>query len=207
MSWLGLVLASYLVGAIPFSLLIGAWMCGVDVRSVGSGNPGATNLLRHGGSAAALVALLLDLGKGALPVYAALRLGAPPPLLGSVAAAAVAGHVFPPYLAFRGGKGVATAVGALAPLAPAAVAGGLGLFAAVVVWTRWVSLGSLVLLASIPLLAALFGRVGWAESADPVILAAASAVSVLVIVRHSGNVARLLDGTERRLGDGMGANS
>jgi len=206
MSWFGLILASYLVGAIPFSLLIGSWICGVDVRSVGSGNPGATNLFRHGGSTPALVALLLDLGKGALPVYAALFLGAPQPLLGGVAAAAVAGHVFPPYLAFRGGKGVATAVGALAPLAPAAVAGGLGLFAAIVAWTRWVSLGSLVLLSSIPLLAVLFGRVGWAATPDPVVLVAAAAVALLVIVRHSGNIARLLDGTERRLGDRMGAS-
>lgn len=206
MSWLGLVLASYLVGAIPFSLLVGSWWCDVDVRDVGSGNPGATNLLRIGGAGPALLALLLDLGKGALPVCVALRLEAPAAVAGGIAAAAVAGHVFPPYLAFRGGKGVATAVGALAPLAPAAVAGGVGLFAAVVGGTRLVSLGSVVLVASVPLLAALFARVGWSGAPDLATLLAAATIALLVIFRHAGNISRLLDGSEPRLGDGLGAN-
>jgi glycerol-3-phosphate acyltransferase PlsY len=201
MSSLALVLASFLLGAVPFSLLVGSWWCGVDLRTVGSRNPGATNLLRSAGTGPALLALLLDLGKGALPVYAALRLEATPAVVGSVAAAAVAGHVFPPYLAFRGGKGVATAVGALGPLAPAAVGAGLGLFAVVVAWTRWVSLGSIALLASIPVLAVLLGRLGWATPVEAGGLAASCLVAVLVIARHSRNVARLLAGTERRIGE------
>lgn len=201
MSSLALVLASYLLGAVPFSLLVGSWLSGVDLRTVGSGNPGATNLLRLAGIGPALLALLLDLGKGALPVYTALRLEATPSVVGGVAVAAVAGHVFPPYLAFRGGKGVATAVGALAPLAPAAVGAGLGLFAVVVAWTRWVSLGSLALLVSIPVLAVLLGRLGWAAPVEPGSLVACCLVAALVIARHSRNVARLLAGTERRLGE------
>jgi len=163
-------------------------------------------LLRSAGRAPALIGLLLDLGKGALPVCTVLHLQVQPATLGGVAAAAVAGHVFPPYLGFRGGKGVATAVGALAPLAPAAVAGGVTLFALAVAWTRWVSLGSVALLASIPVLAVLLGRLGWADRVAIEPLLACALVAVLVIGRHSANIGRLMAGTERRLGDGMGVS-
>jgi len=204
LTWAVLLTAAYLLGSVPFSVVVVRLLQGIDVRAVGSGNPGATNALRSAGPAAGLAVLVLDVGKGALPVFAGMRMNAPPSVLAAVAAAAVGGHVFSVYLAFHGGKGVATAVGALAALLPLATLAGALLFLAVVARTRYVSLGSLVLVWSIPALATLLasGRVAAPPASEQ--LLGAVAIALLVSSRHRGNIRRLLAGTERRMGGSNG---
>jgi len=143
------VVCAYLLGSIPFGVLLTRWRMGVDVRSQGSGNIGATNVARVAGKAWGALVLLLDAAKGALPVACAVALfpdGQGPNVRGfhaGVALAAFLGHLFPPWLRFKGGKGVATALGVLLVLEPAAALAGLGAFAVVVGLWRKSSLGSL----------------------------------------------------------------
>jgi acyl phosphate:glycerol-3-phosphate acyltransferase len=200
MTWAILVLGAYLLGAVSFSLLIVKARQGVDIRTVGSGNAGATNVLRTAGVKPALAVLCLDVAKGAGPVVAARALDAPGPVVGATAVAAVVGHVLPAYYGFRGGKGVATATGALAPLAPWAALAAAGVFALVVAATRYVSLASIGALGSFPVLVYAGGRAGW-WPAPAWLLSSAVAVAVLVAVMHRANVRRLLDGSEHRLGE------
>lgn len=186
--------AAYLVGSVPFSFLV-ARLYGVpDVRRHGSGNVGATNVLRSAGTTAGVLALLLDAAKGALPVMAAARLGSGAAYLPELAAvAAVLGHLFPVWLGFRGGKGVATGAGAFLSLAPRATLAAAGVFLATVALTRYVSLGSVVGALSLPLLA-------WASGASLATCLVAAVVAALVVVGHRGNLARLRQGREHRLG-------
>ncbi|MEN9800415.1 MAG: rane protein [Pseudomonadota bacterium] len=143
--WAAGGLAGYACGSVPWGLLLTRWRRGVDVRSVGSGNIGATNVVRAGGFRLGAVVLLLDALKAALPVYAVLRLfPADTGLHGAVSAAAFLGHVFPVWLRFRGGKGVACAAGALAVLLPWAALAGLSAWAPVLWRTRVSSVSSLV---------------------------------------------------------------
>lgn len=139
------VIAGYLAGSVPFGLLLARWRAGVDVRSQGSGNIGATNVARVAGKKLGVVVLLLDAAKGAAPVLASLLLmpGAPR-VHAAVALAAFLGHVFPPWLGFRGGKGVATALGTLIVLLPGAALAGFCAYALVLALTRVSSLGSLL---------------------------------------------------------------
>lgn len=199
------VLLAYVLGSAPFSYLIVRIHRGIDVRTVGSRSAGATNVLRTSGKWAALSALLLDAGKGAAAVLAARALEVGIWWLAAVAAATVAGHVFPLFLAFRGGKGVATAAGVLALLAPWAGVGALAVFVLLVAWKRYVSLGSIGAAASLPALVAARWSGGAFRDADgldqgPALLAAVSAIAVLVIVRHRTNLVRLRAGAESRLG-------
>ena len=187
-----LVLAGYLIGAIPFALLLARRKGGTDVRRAGSGNVGAANVLRVAGAPLAVGVMALDLGKGCAAVLLARSAGATEATLAAVAGAAVAGHVFPLWLRFRGGKGVATAGGAFAVLAPAAAALAAAAFIGVVWLTRYVSLGSMV--AAVVLAAA----VPFTGAAAPVV-ACAAAVAALVLYRHRGNMARLHEGRERRI--------
>ena len=163
MTWISLVLVSYLLGAIPFAFLVVRWLSGVDIRQVGSGNVGATNVLRSTGMPTAALVLALDVAKGAAPVVVGQSLGAPPGVLGACALAAVLGHVFPVFLGFRGGKGVATAAGAIGAMSPAPMVAAVLVFGLAVVWKRYVSLGSMLAVGSFPLFAYLFGRLGWME--------------------------------------------
>lgn len=202
MRWLPLIAGSYLLGSVSFSYLIVRLLRGLDVRRVGSGNAGATNVLRSAGAWPAVAALALDLGKGAAAVAAAQRLEAPPAAVGGAALAVVAGHVFPVFFGLRGGRGVATASGALGWLAPLAAVGAVAVFAAVVARTRVVSLGSVAGAAALPPLMLLTGRWGPAEARQPEVLAAAVAIAGLVIVRHLPNLRRLRAGREPRLGGG-----
>jgi glycerol-3-phosphate acyltransferase PlsY len=195
------VLGAYLLGSIPWSYLIVKLTQGRDVRTVGSGNAGATNVMRAAGKAAGLAALLLDAGKGVTAVVVARALGAGPGLTGAAAAAAVAGHVFPLFLGFRGGKGVAAAGGALGALAPAVLAIDLLLFVGVVAWKRYISLGSIVAAAAFPLLLALFDLAGWRQERSLGTVAAAAAIAALILVRHRANFDRLRRGVESRLGE------
>jgi glycerol-3-phosphate acyltransferase PlsY len=195
------VLGAYLLGSISWSYLIVKLTQGRDIRTVGSGNAGATNVMRAAGKAAGAAALVLDLGKGIAAVEGARALDAPAAVVAGAAVAVVLGHVFPVFFGFRGGKGVATAAGALGALAPAALVAALLVFAVLVAWKRYVSLGSVVTAALFPLLvwAAPRWTGGTAGGGWPV--AAAAAIALVVIVRHRGNLRRLRLGTERRLGE------
>ncbi|HYU31665.1 MAG TPA: glycerol-3-phosphate 1-O-acyltransferase PlsY [Thermoanaerobaculia bacterium] len=197
---LALVAAAYLLGSVSFSFLIVKIKEGKDVRRVGSGNAGATNVMRASGLGAAVLALLLDLGKGMAAVLGTRLLDAPPPVVGGAAFAVVLGHVFPLFLGFRGGKGVATAAGALGALEPMAMLATLAVFISVVVWKRYVSLGSVVAALVFPLLAWAGDRLGWVVS-DPSVVVASAAIAMLVLFRHRSNLARLRRGAEPRLGE------
>jgi acyl phosphate:glycerol-3-phosphate acyltransferase len=174
---------------------------GRDVRTVGSGNAGATNVLRASGLGAAVLALVLDLAKGLAAVLGTRLLEAPPPVVGGAAFAVVLGHVFPIFLGFRGGKGVATAAGALGALEPTAMLATLAVFMAVVAWKRYVSLGSIVAALVFPLLAWAGHRLGWIPDVTPSAVIASAAIAALVLFRHRSNLMRLRRGAEPRLGE------
>ena len=190
------VIVAYLIGSVSFAILA-SWIFRLpDPRSYGSGNPGATNVLRSGKKAAALFTLLGDAAKGLVTVVLARYLA---PSFGfgeaTVAACAVAvflGHLYPLYFAFKGGKGVATALGVLLGLNGWIAAIGLVVFVAVTVLTRYVSLASVIAAAVLMILAPVVAGPG----ADSVAIAV---ISVLVIWRHRANIGRLRSGTESRL--------
>lgn len=184
--------AAYLVGSIPFSYLV-ARRWGVDVRQVGSGNVGATNVLRAAGRTAGLLAFALDALKGAVAAWAAQRIAAGGALPALSAVAAVLGHMYPVWLSFRGGKGVATGAGAFLPLCPVAAAGGVAAFVVVAAATRYVSLGSCAGAATL-------AAMTFALAAPRSVAWCAAGTAALVVFKHRGNLARLARGTERRLG-------
>jgi glycerol-3-phosphate acyltransferase PlsY len=190
----------YLLGSIPFGLILVKLLRGEDVRLSGSGNIGATNVARSGGAKLGVATLVLDALKGTLAVLIALEAGRQfgdidRGLLAAVTAlAAILGHVFPVWLGFRGGKGVATAVGAFAALAPRAVLVVLAVFLIVVAISRYISLGSIAAAVFFPVCAALLSR-GQTPNAVLLIM---SAASLLVVVKHRANIRRLLSGTESR---------
>jgi glycerol-3-phosphate acyltransferase PlsY len=196
---MGILLAAaiaYLLGCIPTGWIIVRLLRGVDVRAEGSGNIGATNVLRTTGRAAGLATLTVDVAKGALAVLAASFVAAGHPAAPAVAAlAVVVGHAFPVTLGFRGGKGVSSAVGSALALAPLEAAGALAVLAAVVAAGRRVSAGSLAFAAILPLFV-LIREGPWPRF--PFLLASGA----LIVVRHRGNIGRLLAGTESRLGQG-----
>ncbi len=191
---IALLAAAFVVASIPFGYVV-ARLRGVDIRTVGSGNIGATNVLRSQGKAAGALVLLLDMGKGLAPVLAARALDAGALLPAAAAVAAVCGHCFSIFMKGRGGKGVATGLGAFLALAPRATLAALALFVAVVSASRYVSLGSMAAALVLPAAIALCGY-GWRA-------AAAAAVTGLVIVaRHRENIVRLVKGQESKLGQG-----
>jgi glycerol-3-phosphate acyltransferase PlsY len=202
-------LVAYLLGSIPFGYILVRLFRKQDVRQIGSGNIGATNVARSGAKGLGIATLVLDVGKG----YAAVKIGMDQfhgimdyldhymkevYFLAAIAAIfAILGHMYPVWLKFKGGKGVATGVGVFLAIAPMAVGIVLLLFIAVVWFSRYVSLGSIVATAAFPLLA-------WAlyhNSKAPVIFLAAAIASLLIIAKHHQNIRRLLAGTEHRLGD------
>jgi glycerol-3-phosphate acyltransferase PlsY len=186
------VAAAYALGGIPFAVLAGR-LRGIDLTRHGSGNPGATNAIRVLGAAIGVPVLLLDVAKGfaAVAGIAGLAGGGDIARL-ACGGAAIAGHVAPPWLRFRGGKGVAAAAGAFLALAPAATGAAALAFAAVLVAFRYVSLASLAAAAVLPIACAWLG-------ATRAVLGAACAVFALVLLRHRGNLARLAAGTESRI--------
>ncbi|HWX23925.1 MAG TPA: glycerol-3-phosphate 1-O-acyltransferase PlsY [Vicinamibacteria bacterium] len=183
--------ASYLLGAIPFSFLVARHFGVADVRKAGSGNVGATNVMRTAGTRAGSLAFLLDAGKGAAAALLARVLDSGDLLPALAAAAAVLGHMFPIWLRFRGGKGVATGVGAFFPLAPLAAGLALATFAVALLATRYVSVASLCGTLALVVGAFLF-------SSQPVALAAL-ACAVLIVLKHRANLERLIRGTEGRM--------
>ena len=198
--WIALVAGSYLVGSLSFGLIVVWVLRRVDLRTLGSGNAGATNVLRTSGRWPALLVLALDIGKGIAPVRLARQLEAPPEIVAGAALAAVLGHVFPVYFGFRGGKGVATGFGAFVSLLPLPAGAALALFLAVVMATRYVSVGSIRAALSVPAFALVFARLGWIAPTPPLALTLAGATAAVVILKHVGNLQRLVAGTERRLG-------
>lgn len=190
---------AYLLGAVSWSYLIVKAMQGRDVRTVGSGNAGATNVARVAGKAAGAAALALDCAKGVAAVLVAHALDAPPAVAAAAAVAVVVGHVFPIFLGFRGGKGVATAAGVLAALSPVALALDLVVFLLVVAWKRYISLGSMVAAACFPLILAAAAALGHPPADGGWAVLAAALIALLILVRHRGNLARLRRGAEPRM--------
>ena len=191
------LLAAYILGAIPFGYVLVKWKTGADVRSAGSGNIGATNVLRTTGRAAGIATLLLDIAKGYLAVWIAGRLTAHDWLWMSAAALAVmAGHAYPVFLKFKGGKAVASWVGAFLCLTPIALVAVLVVFVVVVAWTRYISLGAIIKAATLPLAVWLI-----VHPPLPPILAAGIA-GAFIIYKHSSNIQRLRSGREHVFGFG-----
>jgi glycerol-3-phosphate acyltransferase PlsY len=190
--------AAYLLGSIPFGFLIVKARGGPDIRSTGSGNIGAANVARNAGAIAGVLTLLLDAGKGYLAVWIAMRWsGGNMRWMMAAAVAAVAGHMFPVWLRFRGGKGVATTLGAFLPICPVAVAAAAGFWLLVVLFWRYSSLGSMVAVAALPALVYLFYA---PRHAPPnYILLSTILISILVLAKHYSNLERLVAGKEKRL--------
>jgi acyl phosphate:glycerol-3-phosphate acyltransferase len=183
----------YALGSIPFALLLGRWLGGIDLRRSGSGNMGAANAFRTTRPLVGLVILLLDVAKGAATVLLARRLGggAAPTVAG---VAAVLGHVYPIWLGFHGGKGVATACGAFALLAPPATAIASLAFLVTTLWTRYISLGSVVGTV-------LVGPMAYLTSAPRSVVIGAVVTAAIVVQRHRENLRRVLAGVEHRIRD------
>jgi glycerol-3-phosphate acyltransferase PlsY len=186
-------LAAYLIGSVPFALILARRWGTRDLHLVGSGNIGAANVLRASGVRAGVLVAVLDIGKGAAGVVLAQQMTAGPLAPALAGLTAVVGHIYPVWLRFRGGKGVATACGAFSVLAPLAVIPALAVFLAGVWVTRYISLGSVAATLSLPPIAMATG------SPAPIVMSAAAAAA-LVIFRHRSNLARVRLGTERRLG-------
>lgn len=209
-----LVVASYLLGSIPFSFLVVKAVSGADIRQHGSRNVGATNVARNFGKAPGIVALVLDGAKGYAAValarwivarpewpYHARTAGDTSPLFSAAfwialaALIAVLAHMFPLWLRFHGGKGVATATGAFLALSPLATAAGLIVFAIVILSTRYVSLASIVSAASIPLFLRFLVHAPFWTTVLSIL------ISLVIVVKHHSNIARLAQGSERRMGE------
>jgi glycerol-3-phosphate acyltransferase PlsY len=189
-----LVALAYLVGSVPFAFLFARRMGHLDLRLVGSGNVGATNVFRVAGSSAGLLTVLFDIAKGAAVVVAAQRLGAGQGICASAGVAAVAGHIYPVWLGFRGGKGVASACGAFAVLVPPALLLAAAVFAAVAGLSRTVALGSMAA-------AVCLGPLAYVVGAPVPIVRAAFVAGCLVLVNHRSNLIRMAGGADRHLGN------
>lgn len=189
-----LLIAAYFIGGIPFGYLLVRWHTGEDVRTKGSGNIGATNVLRSEGPGLGVATLLLDIAKGWLAVWLMAKYGSDAPLWTALAGLAViAGHAFPAVLKFQGGKAVASFVGAFAYLAPLPLLAITIIFVAVVAVTRYISLGSIIG-------AGLFPFAVWLiDHPDFKLVLAALIGGVFIIWRHKGNIERLLAGNENVL--------
>ena len=190
---LGLV-GVYLIGAIPIGFLVARAAGGFDIRGKGSGTIGATNVLRTLGPVPAVLTLLGDVAKGYVAVRAAEVIG-PEPVWGAAGAVlAVVGNCWPVFLRFKGGKGVATGLGAFLALTPRAILPAMAVWIVVTAASRYVSLASILACVCLPIVAWLFGY-------TPMYVVAAACAAALIVWRHHENVKRLLSGTERRLGE------
>jgi len=187
-----LIPAAYLLGSVPFGIIFARICGGTDPRAVGSGNIGATNVRRAAGKGAAALTLIMDILKGALPVFAAISLGLPYAYVATIGLAAFLGHLYPIFLGFRGGKGVATACGVLFVISPLATVLAIVVFVLVVAISRFVSLGSMLAALSMPIfLYTLFGA--------SVYTMLGVLIAIFITIKHRGNIKRLLAGEENRI--------
>jgi glycerol-3-phosphate acyltransferase PlsY len=186
------IVGAYLIGSVPFAFLL-ARRRGVDLRTAGSGNVGASNVLRTSGVSLAIAAMLLDALKGTAAVLFAEASGAGPGTVVAAGLVAIVGHVYPVWLRFHGGKGVATAAGAFMLLAPVPLGIAVAMFAVAVVATRLISVGSLTAAVTLPVAAVFTGM-------PQLVIVGALAAAIVIVERHRGNLVRLLAGTERRVG-------
>jgi acyl phosphate:glycerol-3-phosphate acyltransferase len=201
LAWISV--AAYLIGSIPFGILLAKLFGGVDVRQAGSGNIGATNVARVAGPLPGILTLVFDGVKGAAAVLLAARFANESALWMTIAGlAALVGHCFPVWLRFRGGKGVATAAGMFLALCWPAGLGAIGIFILVVLFSRFVSLGSVAAAAAMPLLIYLL----WAphHAPPPIVTIGAFAAAMLVVYKHDANIQRLVEGREPRFSFGKG---
>src|SRR3989337_1217224 len=187
-----MMIFAYLLGSVPTGYLMGAWK-GIDVRTVGSGNIGATNVARLVGKRQGILTLVADAAKGFIPVFAAVQLGFVPAAAALVGTAAFLGHLYPVFLKFQGGKGVATALGVFLGLAPLATLVLIVIFAAVALTSRIVSLSSMVAALAAPVTL-------WVFSYPPAVVGLSALIASMIIIRHRANLRRLLAGTEPRFG-------
>lgn len=195
--WL-IPVAAYLLGSIPFGLLIVKTASGRDIRETGSGNIGAANVARNAGPVAGALTLLLDAGKGYLAVWLAGRLaGGNIRMMTLAAVLAVVGHIFPVWLSFRGGKGVATGLGAFLPICWEAMVAGVVLWLIVVAFWRYSSLGSIVAAAAMPVLVYVLYAPGHAP--PEFVTLGTIVVSLLILGKHRANIERLIAGKESKL--------
>src|SRR5215468_9572355 len=187
------IVVAYLVGSVPFALLLARHWGAADLRRVGSGNVGAANALRASGVRAGVLVAVLDIAKGAASVALAAHLSnvaAAPAVAGL---SAIVGHIYPVWLKFKGGKGVATACGVFSVLTPIAVPPSLLVFLVAVWASKYISLGSILASLALP-------SIAYATGASAATLAVAIAAAALIIFRHRTNLSRLIGGTERRFG-------
>lgn len=191
--YLLLIIASYFIGAIPTGVVLAKALSGKDIRQEGSGNIGATNVTRVLGKKLGALTLAGDLLKGFLPVCIGSYLVPSLSVVCLMGLAAFLGHLFPVYLGFKGGKGVATALGVFLYFAPLVIFIEVVVFVAVVGIWKYVSLGSLIAAASMPLLLLIIG------SSKPVVLLSI-AFALLIFIKHKANIQRLLSGTENKFG-------
>ena len=188
-----ILVMAYCIGSVPFALLLARRWSGDDPRRVGSGNVGAANVLRASGVRAGVLVAVLDIAKGAASVLLAMRLTRDPGVTAAAGFAAIVGHIYPVWLRFKGGKGVATACGVFSVLTPLAAVPAFMVFMATVWVTRYVSLGSVLATIALP-------PIAYATGSSTTTLMAACAAAVLILFRHRSNLMRLRTGTERRLG-------
>lgn len=186
------VLFGYFAGSVPFAFLL-ARRAGIDVRIAGSGNVGAANVLRTTGTGRAIVVMLLDVAKGAMAVLIVNVAIGGIGLAALAGAAAIIGHIYPVWLKFHGGKGVAVAAGVFSVLAPTATGIAAALFLITVWLTRYVSLGSIAATLALP-------PAAWWAGAPRAVVIAATGAGALILFRHRANFRRLREGTERRMG-------
>lgn len=187
-----LILFGYLLGSVPTGFILGS-MAGVDVRKAGSGNVGATNVARVAGKRQGILTLIGDTAKGVVPVILALQMGANLTTTVMAGAAAFVGHLYPVFLKFRGGKGVATALGVFVALAPVAALVLILMFIAIALSSRIVSVGSIATAMAAPLIL-------WLFSYPPIVVGMAVFIAAAITLRHRSNIQRLLNGTEPRFG-------
>ena len=189
----GWILIGYAMGSVPFAFLV-ARRAGIDVRVAGSGNVGAANVLRTTGTPLGVAVMTLDIAKGAAAVFLTYLGAGTVASMAAAGAAAIVGHIYPVWLRFHGGKGVAVAAGAFAVLAPVAAATALIAFLATVWATRIVSLGSVVATVTLP-------SAAWLAGSPRAVVIAAAGGAALILFRHRANLRRIVHGTERRVGE------
>ncbi|HXD75634.1 MAG TPA: glycerol-3-phosphate 1-O-acyltransferase PlsY [Vicinamibacterales bacterium] len=187
------IITGYLIGSVPFALLLTRRGGAIDLRRLGSGNLGAANALRASGIRAGVIVAVLDIAKGAASVAIASVIGGGPLTPAIAGLAAIVGHIYPVWLKFKGGKGVATACGVFSVLTPLAVPPALAVFLVTVWLTKYISLGSILATIALP-------SIAYATHAPAATLVAAWSAAALIVFRHRSNVQRLIGGTERRIG-------